>query len=175
MSVDEGVGKDNKTIKTLNVPLPPVEEAPSEAICSGPLTFDPTPHQEKDEDMTLAAANNQVELMQQHYRLGYLPFAKLKQLALNGKTPKKLTKVAPLKCAGSLFGTMTKIPWCGKETKASHKVFVATKPGECIFVNQMTLTELGFFTQLKGKLTKKCYHYATIFVDHYSHLQCVHP
>ncbi len=40
MSVNEGVGKDNETIKTSNVPSPPAEEPPSEAICSGPLTFD---------------------------------------------------------------------------------------------------------------------------------------
>ena len=65
MSVNEGVGEDDKTIKTPNVPLPPAEEPPSEApIRSGPLTFDPTPHHKEDEDTMLAAANNQVELMQ---------------------------------------------------------------------------------------------------------------
>jgi hypothetical protein len=111
--------------------------------------------------------------MQWHYRLGHLPFSKLKQLALSGEIPKKLTKVAPPKCAGCLFGAMTKIPWRGKETKASHEVFVATKPGECVSVDQMTSTELGFSTQLKGKLTKKRYRCARIFVNHYSHLQFV--
>ena len=30
--------------------------------------------------------------------------------------------------------------------------------------------EVGIFAQLKGKLTKKCYKCATVFVDHYSHL-----
>ena len=48
IAVDEGVGEDNKTIKTSNVPSPPTEEPPSEAICSGPLTFNPTPHHEED-------------------------------------------------------------------------------------------------------------------------------
>ena len=171
MSVGEGVGKDDETIKMSNIPSPPAEEPPSEAICSGPLTFDPMPHQEENKDTTLAAADNQVELMQWHYRLGHLPFAKLKQLALNGKIPKRLAKVTPPKCTGCLFGAMTKIPWRGKETKASHKVFVATKPGECISVNQMTSTELGFVAQLKGKLTKKRYYCATVFVDHCSHLR----
>jgi hypothetical protein len=38
----------------------------------------------------------------------------------------------------------------------------------------MTSTEVGFFAQLKGKLTKKRYKCATIFVDHYSHLRFVH-
>ena len=52
--------------------------------------------------------------------------------------------------------------------------FVATKPGECVSVDQMTPTELGVFPQLKGKLTKKRYCCATIFFDHYSCLQFVH-
>ncbi len=82
--------------------------------------------------------------MRWHYRLGHLSFSRLTQLATNGEIPKKLTKVAPTKCAGCLFGAMIKIPWRGKETMASHNVFVATKLGECVSVDQMTSTELGF-------------------------------
>jgi hypothetical protein len=41
-----------------------------------------------DEDVPLAAADDQAELMQWHYRLGHLSFQKLKQLALNGEIPK---------------------------------------------------------------------------------------
>ncbi len=106
--------------------------------------------------------------MHWHYRLGHLLFPKLKQLALNGKFPKKLSKVKPPTCAGCLFGVMTKNPWHGKESKSSHEVFVATKPGETVSCNQMASTEAGFFAQLKGTLTKKRYKCATIFVDHYS-------
>jgi hypothetical protein len=69
---------------------------------------------------------------------------------------------------------MTKLPWQGKETKANHKVFVAAKPGERISVDQMTSTEVVFFAQLKGKLTKKCYKCATVFVNHFSRIQFVH-
>jgi hypothetical protein len=112
--------------------------------------------------------------MRWHYRLGHLTFPKLKQLTLNGEIPKKLAKVAPSKCAGCIFGAMTKIPWRGKETKASHEVFTATKLVECISVDQMVSTEVGFFAQMKGKLTKKRYRCATIFVEHYSHLRFVH-
>jgi hypothetical protein len=125
-------------------------------------------------DVQLLAANKQAELMQWHYCLSHLTFPKLKQLALNGKIPKKLAKVLAPKCAGCLFGAMTKPPWQGKEIKANHKVFVATKSGECNSVNQMTSTEVGFFSQLKGKLTKKHYKCATVFVDHFSRLQLVH-
>jgi hypothetical protein len=38
----------------------------------------------------------------------------------------------------------------------------------------MTSMKVGFFAQLKGKFTKKCYKCATVFVDHYSRLCFVH-
>jgi len=38
----------------------------------------------------------------------------------------------------------------------------------------MASTEVGFFAQMKGKLTKKRYRCATIFVDHFSRLRFVH-
>ena len=38
----------------------------------------------------------------------------------------------------------------------------------------MTSTEVGFFAQLKGALTKKRYRCCTIFVDNYSRLRYVH-
>jgi hypothetical protein len=79
--------------------------------------------------------------------LGHLTFAKLKQLALNGEIPKKLAQLPPPKCAGCLFGVMTKIPWRGKESISSHEVSVATKLGETVSVNQMVSTKVGFFAQ----------------------------
>jgi hypothetical protein len=112
--------------------------------------------------------------MRWHYRLGHLSFPKLKQLALNGEIPKKLAKALPPKCAGCLFGAMTKLPWQGNETKADHKVFIATKSGECISVDHMTLMEVVFYMQLKGKLTKKRYKCTTIFINQYSCLCFVH-
>jgi hypothetical protein len=141
-------------VKTPNLPSPPHQEEPSKVIQQGPLTFDPSPPTEEAKDIQLAAVNNQAKLMRWHYHLGHLSFPKLKQLALNSKIPKKLAKVLPPKCAGCLFGAMTKLPWQGKETKAYHKIFIAIKPGECVSVNQMTSTEVGFYVQLKGKLTK---------------------
>jgi hypothetical protein len=100
--------------------------------------------------------------------LDHLSFQKLKHLALNGEIPKKLSKLKPPKCTGCLFGAMTKLPWHGKEPASSHKIFVAAKPGEIVSVNQMESTEVGFFAQLKGTLTKKRYMYCTVFVDHFS-------
>ncbi len=165
------INEDDETVQTKNPHLAhkvTKPATPDQTICIWPLFLDPTPQASNDEDTLMAAADDQAELMQWHYRLGHLLFKKLKQLARNGKIPKKFAKIAPPKCAGCLFGAMTKLSWRGKESKSSHKVFVATKPGETVSVNQMVSTEAGFFAQLKGTLTKKRYKCATIFVDHFS-------
>jgi hypothetical protein len=171
LSASEGVNVDDRTVKMANLPLPPQEEEPLRVIQQGSLTFDSSPLTKEAKDVQLAAADNQAKLMQWHNHLGHTSSPKLKQLAINGKIPKKLAKVLPSKCAGCLFSVMTKLPWQGKETKANHEVLVATKPGECVSVDQMILTEVRFYTQLKGKLTKKRYKCATVFVNHFSRLQ----
>jgi hypothetical protein len=174
VSASEGANADDRTVKMGNLPLPPLQEEFSRVTRQRQLTFEPSPPTKGAEDIQLLAAGKQAKLMQWHYHLSHLTFPKLKQLTLNGKIPKKLAKVLPPKCAGCLFGAMTKLPWQGKETKANHKVFVVTKPGECILVDQMTSTEIGVYAQLKGKLTKKRYKYTTVFVNHFSRLQFVH-
>ena len=162
-SGNTAVRKDNKTVQTSNLPLAPepVGNAPSDkAIRHDPLTFYPQPPESEGEDTTLAAADTQAKLMRWHYHLGHLSFSKLKQLAINGEIPKNISLVPAPKCAGCLFGAMTKLPWCGKESRR----FVATKSEETVSVDQMISTKLGFFAQLKGALTKKQNRCCTIFV-----------
>jgi hypothetical protein len=48
------------------------------------------------------------------------------------------------------------------------------KVGQCVIVDQLILTQVGFIAQLKGTLTKKCYTATTILVDHYSKLKYIH-
>jgi hypothetical protein len=158
-----------------NLPSPPANNEPHPGVpCRGALSFDPSPPLEENEEFQLAAANNQAELMQWHYHLGHLSFPKLKVLAKNGEIPCRLAKVPPPKCTGCLFGAMTKIPWCAKESKATHQVFDATKPGEYVSIDHMVFTHVGFLAQLKGGLTKKRYKAASIFVDHFLRLRFVH-
>jgi hypothetical protein len=102
---------DNKTVKTSYLPSPSQQEEPSRVIRRGPLTFDPTPPTKEASDVQLTAATNQAKLMHWHYPLGHLSFPELKHLSLNGKIPKKLAKVLPLKCTGCIFGAMIKLPW----------------------------------------------------------------
>ena len=126
-------------------------------------------------DENLTSETDQAEFMRWHYRLGHLPYKKLKILAVMGLIPKRILNVKPPKCAGCIFGKMTKRPWRTKATvKQGLGIFKATKSGQCVSVDQMESTEDGFVAQLKGKLTRRRYKYATIFVDHYSDLSYVH-
>jgi hypothetical protein len=77
----------------------------------------------------------------------YLPKLQGVQFALNGKIPKKLALIKLPKCTRCLFGAMTNIPWRGKESISSHKVFATTKPGETVSVDQMVSTKVGFFAK----------------------------
>ena len=72
-----------------------------------------------------------------------------------------------------MFAKATKRPW---RTKAHHKakLQVATKPGQCVSVDQLESSVLGFIGHLKGILTRKRYKTATIFVDHFSQLSYVY-
>ena len=177
ISVSEGeIDSGDETVIHSNrsIDLPPSQASPSaNAQRIGTLTFDPSPPLEEDEHIDYTATDDQAELMRWHYRLGHLTFAKLKQLAINGEIPKRLVKVKNPKCAGCIYGAMTRVPWKSKGQQIQH-VFVATKPGQCVSVDQMISTQVGFVAQLKGKLTTQRYRAATIFVDHYSRLRYVH-
>jgi hypothetical protein len=136
----------------------------------GPLTFDPRPVLEQDNELT--ASDDQTELMRWHYRLGYLSFPKLKLLAALGEIPKRLANIQPPVCAGCAFSAMTKVPWQSKGEETP--VFTATKPGQCVSVDHMESTQVGLFAQLKGALTLRCYRAATVFVDHFSGYKYIH-
>ncbi len=130
----EGATSNNLTVQASNLSSGKGDKEEKETTRMGPLTFDVNPELEDDEYVYLAAIKDQAKLMRWHYCLGHLSFTKLKQLALNGKIPRRLAKVKPPTCAGCLFGAMTKVPWRGQET--SSEVFVATKAGQCVSVDQ---------------------------------------
>ena len=171
------IASDDETILTSNVHTHDAPDAPTIASPSatrvGALTFDPEPPRQDEEQSEFVATDEQAEFICWHYRLGHLPFAKLKQLAKLGEIPRKFAKATTPKCAGCIYGAMTKVPWRASQQQKSQ-IFVATRPGECISVDQMISTQVGFVAQLKGKLTLRRYRAATIFVDHFSRLRYVH-
>jgi hypothetical protein len=162
--------------KRLRSPLEPVQDgSPLSALVRNDLRYDPSPPLTKEDEYCVAVPNNQAEFMPWHYRLGHEPFARLKSLAENGKIPKLLARIRPPRCAGCLYGAMTKVPWCSKgQRDSTHPVLAATKLEECVSLDHMQSTEPGFYGQSKGILTKTRYRNATIFVDHYSRLKFVY-
>ena len=124
------------------------------------------------EEEELSASTSYAELLRWHYRLGHMSFHKLKAIARLGIIPRRLANVENPKCASCYFGKMTKHPW---RTKVQpRRVIPTTRPGQCVSVDKMESTTLGFVAQLKGRLTKRRYRVATIFVDHFSDLSYVH-
>ena len=127
--------------------------------------------EEEDEEI-ITATSNKAELMRWHYRLGHLSFKKLKVLAEKGIIPKRLVQVRSPKCAGCIYGKMHKKPW---RTKAQPgKIGITTRAGQCISVDQLESSTVGFIGQMKGKLTTRRYKYATVFVDHFSRYTYIH-
>ncbi len=111
----EGATSNDLTVQASNLLSEKGDKEEKQTTRMGPLTFNVNPKLKEDEHVYLAAVDNQAKLMRWHYRLGHLAFPKLKQLALNGKIPRRLAKVKPSACAGCLFGAMTKVPWRGQE------------------------------------------------------------
>jgi hypothetical protein len=128
-----------------------------------------------DTDERLLSANNpQAELLRWHYRLGHISFARLRILALLGTIPRKLIHAKTPKCAGCMYGAMTKRPWRTKAQQNKSKIKSVTRPGDCVSIDQLESPTPGFVAQLKGALTKKRYRAATVFVDHASRLSYIH-
>jgi hypothetical protein len=174
--VSEGVTSGNVMVEASNLSSEKEKESKTKMQTTrmGPLTFDLNPQLEVDKHVFLSTADDQAELMQWHYHLGHLACSKLKQLALNSEIPQRLAKVKPSAYAGCLFDAMTRVPWKGQETSSNHQVFVATKVGQCVSIDQLISMQEGFITQLKGSLTKKQYTAARVFVDQYSKLKYIH-
>ena len=107
------------------------------------------------------------ELLRWHYRLGHLPFDRIKQLASAGQLPKRLLACKKPFCSACQYGSMTKRPWRVKgENKGTTKT--AKRPGQIVSVDQLESNTPGLIAQLKGKLTQQRYKYATVFVDQFS-------
>ena len=108
-----------------------------------------------------------------HYRLGHLPFDRVKQLAHKGQLPKRLLTCPTPFCAACQYGKMTKRPWRVKgDNKGVAKT--ATHPGQIVSVDQLESTTPGFIAQLKGTLTQQRYKFATVFVDQFSRYTLVY-
>ena len=85
-----------------------------------------------EEENQVIGIDDRAELVRWHYRLGHLPYERMKILMKLGHLPKRLLKVKPPRCAGCMFGAMTKRPWTNQPKSKRSTIKVATQPGEIV-------------------------------------------
>ena len=126
----------------------------------------------EEEEEHMAATSDRGELIRWHHRLGHMSFDRLQNLAKANIIPRRLSKVKKPKCVACIYGKMHRKPWRNKGSQ--RQIRQASKPGDCVSVDQMQSSCHGFVGQLKGKLTTKRYKYATVFTDHFSRYKYVY-
>ena len=86
------------------------------------------------EDPEPKSMDPQDELLRWHFRLGHLPFDRIKQLANKGQLLKRLLTYHTPFCAACQYGKMTKRPWRVKgDNKETAKS--VTYPGQVVSVD----------------------------------------
>jgi hypothetical protein len=128
-----------------------------------------------DEDLEkISCQYPQTEMLRWHYMLGHLSFKRIKGISELGILPKRLAQFTALKCAGCMYGDMTKKPWRSKGKKPKGFGHDFTAPGNMVSVDKLQSSVEGFISQLKEILTRRRYKAATVFVDHLSRMRYVH-
>jgi hypothetical protein len=109
-----------------------------------------------------------------HHRLGHIGPRRLLNMVRRRLLPAKIAQARPPKCAACMIGKATRRPWRTKATPNKMSIPVVNHPGDCVSVDQLQSTTPGLLGQMRGFLTKRRLHFATIFVDHKTSLSFVH-
>ena len=111
--------------------------------------------------------------MKWHYRLGHMYPSKKQRLVKCGYLPKGLSTIKHhAKCKVCQHAKRHRSNQ--RDKGECKKVCKSTYPGQGISVDQLESSTEGFYRQMKGKLTKQRYKYATIFVDQFSWYTYIH-
>jgi hypothetical protein len=175
VSDDEGSDDDDDDASRSERPTTRYHpDLPSEAFLPTPTLLEQqTVHTIPTEDVEVQAATPQAELLAWHYRLGHLPFAKIKNMAERGDLPAGLASCKAPRCAACLFGKATRRAWRSKAPLNQRTVPPVTAPGSVVAVDQMISATPGLIAQMRGFITHKRYNVTTVFVDHFSGLSFV--
>jgi hypothetical protein len=127
---------------------------------------------EEDRQPTNVAA----EFLRYHQKFNHVFPKKIQAMAKRGMLPRRLANCAVPLCTACLYGKAKKRAWRSKPSDMDEVRSIATKPGECVSVDQLTSPTPGLVAQVSGALTKIRYTTATVFLDHetdfgYLHLQ----
>jgi hypothetical protein len=81
------------------------------------------------EDVEIQANTSQAQLLAWHYRLGHIPFAKIRKMASRGDLPIGLATCPIPKCAACLYGKATRRAWRTKTPVNAIANKQVTAPG----------------------------------------------
>jgi GAG-pre-integrase domain len=113
------------------------------------------------------------ELMKWHQRLSHMPMSRIQKLALSGTLPNRIAKCRRPLCPACAYGKMTRRKWRTTPDTSSITPKNITC-GSMVSVDQLQSNIPGLTAPMKGTPTRKRYHIATIYVDHYSDFTYVH-
>lgn len=99
-------------------------------------------------------ANPTTLMLKVHYKLGHLPFSKIRFMAANGTLDGRMANCRIPTCAACSYGKATKKPWRNKTP--NHKIGSqqTMMPGICVSVDQMESPIPGLVAHMKGTPTK---------------------
>jgi Reverse transcriptase (RNA-dependent DNA polymerase)/GAG-pre-integrase domain len=129
---------------------------------------------EKEDEVQIITSSDSEQLLRWHNKLSHVSMKRIQRMARNGYLPSNISNCKMPLCQSCLYGKQTRKPWRSKPSKNQVPTNIATRPGECVSVDQLESSTLGLIGQMKGKLTKSRYRVATVFVDHYSNLGYVY-
>ena len=95
---------------------------------------------------------NTATLINYHNKFGHMSFRKLKQMALQGIIPTRLTKCRTLVCTACTYAKMTKRKWRVKSPTTSIPVEPDIQPGDIVSVDQLISSASGLIAQMTGIL-----------------------
>ena len=111
-------------------------------------------------------SKNSDELLHVHYKLGHLSVCQDKVYGCGGWLDKRLSSCIIPKCAGCMYSKATCHPW--RTMGVVNQILQSKAPGEVVFIDQLVLSMPGLIGQINRFLAHTRYHYATMFLDHFS-------
>jgi hypothetical protein len=127
------------------------------------------PATDKDEEDP-QPTNLAAELLRHLQKFGHVSFKNLQMMARLGWIPRKLANCTAPTCSSCLCAKATKRSWRSRSSDNKDEARKATKPGQCVSVDQLASPTPGLVAQMIGFLTMTRYKHATIYINQASRL-----
>jgi hypothetical protein len=152
MCMVSNVIPDNESVsESNNMEEPAIQQRYDEQPINGPERYHPdllntvfntpdsnaTTHYIHPEDVDIQSNTAQSQLLAWHYRLGHIPFGKIRQLAARGDLPADLATCPVPRCAACMFGKLTCRAWRTRAPVNAMTIPPGTVPGSVVSMDQL--------------------------------------